>query len=86
MHKRNKSHKSVKQRKRKKHVYILPHVCLQSKWLVVDYFWRCKAQRNEHFNSKQMWRSETCRRGHKLAQRLIWDFLSGTFELCEADI
>lgn len=34
---------------------ILPHVCLQAKWLIVDYFWCCKTQRNEGFNSDQMW-------------------------------
>lgn len=51
------------QREKNKHVDILPHVRLKSKWLVVDYFRRCKAQRNERFNSNQMWRSETHSQG-----------------------
>lgn len=45
--------------KKKKKKHILPHIRLQSKRLIVDYFWRCKAQRNELFNSNQMLRSET---------------------------
>lgn len=50
---------SSEEKKKKRQVHILPHIRLQSKWLIVDYFWRCKAQRNELFNSNQMLRSET---------------------------
>lgn len=65
-----------RRQKKQQHDDILPHVCLQSKWLIVDYFRRCETQRNVHFNANQMWRSEahyhplTCQRGHKQAQNL----------------
>lgn len=42
----------------KKHLHVLPHVCLQSKWLIVYYFWCCKTQRNENIDSNQMLRSK----------------------------
>lgn len=83
------SHRTIKKTsedKKNKQAIILPHVSLQSKWLIVDYFRSCKVQRNERSNSNQMWRRRPHARFNLFASAGTHWHNYRTFLLCEMNI